>query len=79
MCITLAVLVTKREYCYNKVKTTGCLISWVIGRHKWLRLLSGKLEEQGLRELLDGLRYLKGKIENEVFEIPRCRNNNQDN
>ena len=52
-------LVTKHEYCYNKVKTTGCLISWVIRRHKWLRVLPGKLEEQGLIELLDVLRYLK--------------------
>lgn len=72
-------LVTKHEYCYNKVKTTGCLISWVIRRHKWLCVLPGKLEEQGLIELLDVLRYLKGKIENEVLEILRRRNNNQDN
>lgn len=51
----------------------------MIRRHKWLRVLPGKLEEQGLIELLDVLRYLKGKIENEVLEILRRRNNNQDN
>jgi len=37
-------------------------------KHKWLRALSGKLEEQDLRELLDAVSHLKGKREKEYAD-----------